>query len=160
MKLGSGDKIFFVLVLCIVFAGFAIFSSAALGLLARESSTVSKDIIFQAGLGLGLGFVALIITRAIPLTFIKRLSPYIYVVTIIFTALVFIPGIGFQAGGATRWIALGFTFLRGGWPQERASLKIQKRGYFLSFLYLRCRAFFCLHNQTHQRLYLFSLQDG
>jgi cell division protein FtsW len=109
MKLGSGDKIFFVLVLCIVFAGFAIFSSAALGLLARESSTVSKDIIFQAGLGLGLGFVALIITRAIPLTFIKRLSPYIYVVTIIFTALVFIPGIGFQAGGATRWIDLGFT---------------------------------------------------
>lgn len=108
MKFVSGDKVFFMLVLCIVLAGLAIFSSAALGLLARESSSVSKDILLQAGLGIGLGFIALLIARAIPLTLIKRLSPYIYAVTIIFTALVFIPDIGFYSGGATRWINLGF----------------------------------------------------
>lgn len=109
MKFVSGDKIFFTLVLCIVLAGLAIFSSASLGLLARESSSVSKDILLQAGLGLGLGFLALFLARAIPLAFIKRLSPYIYAVTIIFTALVFIPEIGFQSGGATRWVDFGFT---------------------------------------------------
>lgn len=109
MKFVSGDKMFFMLALGIVLAGLAIFSSAALGLLARESSSVSEDILLQAGLGLGLGFLALFLARAIPLALIKRLSPYLYAVTILFTALVFIPGIGFQSGGATRWIDLGFT---------------------------------------------------
>lgn len=109
MKFVSGDRIFFILALGIVFAGFAIFSSAALGLLARESSSVSKDILFQSGLGLGLGFLALLAARAIPLAFIKRFVPFIYASTILFTALVFAPGIGFHAGGATRWIDIGFT---------------------------------------------------
>lgn len=112
MKFVSGDRIFFILVLAIVLAGIAIFSSAALGLLARESSSVSKDILLQSGLGLGLGFLALFIARAVPLSFIKRFSPYIYVATILFTALVFVPGIGFHAGGATRWINLGFTTIQ------------------------------------------------
>lgn len=109
MKFVSGDRIFFTLVLVIVFAGIAIFSSAALGLLARESSSVSKDILLQSGLGLGLGFLSLLIARAVPLSFIKRFSPYIYGATILFTTLVFVPGVGFHAGGATRWINLGFT---------------------------------------------------
>ena len=103
---------FFVLVLCLVLAGLAIFASAALGLLARESSSVSKDILFQAGLGLGLGFLALITARAIPLARIKRLAPYLYAATLLLTALVFVPGIGLHAGGATRWIDLGFTTLQ------------------------------------------------
>jgi cell division protein FtsW len=112
MKIASGDKIFFMLVLGIVFSGLAIFSSAALGLLARESSSVSKDILFQAGLGLGLGFMALAIARVIPLAFIKRWSLFLYVLSLIFTALVFVPGIGFHSGGATRWISLGFTTIQ------------------------------------------------
>jgi cell division protein FtsW len=93
----------------LVLAGLAIFSSAALGLLARESSSVSKDILLQAGLGLGLGFLALLATRAIPLAQVKRYVPYIYGATVVFTMLVFVPHVGFHAGGATRWINLGFT---------------------------------------------------
>jgi cell division protein FtsW len=100
---------FFVLVLCLVLAGLAIFSSASLGLLARESSSVSKDIFLQAVLGLGLGFVALIATRAVSLATIRRYVPYLYGATIILTLLVFVPGIGFHSGGATRWINAGFT---------------------------------------------------
>ncbi len=105
----SGDKMFFMLVLSLVLAGLAIFSSAALGLLARENSSVSKDILVQAGFGLGLGFLALLATRAIPLAQIKRLVPYIYGATLALTVLVFVPGIGFHAGGATRWLNIGFT---------------------------------------------------
>lgn len=63
----------------------------------------------QAGLGLGLGFFAFILARAVSLSFIKRAAPYLYVLTLLFTALVFVPGIGFSAGGATRWINIGFT---------------------------------------------------
>jgi cell division protein FtsW len=109
MKFISGDRMFVMLVLGIVLSGLAIFSSAALGLLARESSSVSQDIMLQAGLGIGLGFLALILARAIPFAYLKRLAPYLYTATLIFTALVFIPGIGLRANGATRWIDLGFT---------------------------------------------------
>jgi len=109
MKFVSGDRMFFLLVLGIALAGLAIFSSATLGLLARESSSVSKDILLQTGLGLGLGFLALIIARAIPLARIRSLAPYLYALTLLFTALVFVPGIGFHSGGATRWVDLGFT---------------------------------------------------
>lgn len=109
MKFISGDRVFFMLVVIIVLLGLAIFSSASLGLLARESSSVSQDILLQAGLGIGLGFVALMLARAFPLSWLKVSAPYLYAATLIFTALVFVPGIGLHAGGATRWISLGFT---------------------------------------------------
>jgi cell division protein FtsW len=109
MRLVSGDKIFFTLVLCLLLAGLAIFSSAALGLLARDNSSVSKDILLQAGLGIGLGFLALLATRAFPLAQVKRYVPYIYGASIVLMLIVFVPGVGFHAGGATRWINLGFT---------------------------------------------------
>jgi cell division protein FtsW len=109
MKFLTGDRIFLVLVLGVVFAGLAIFSSAALGLLARETGSVSQDILLQAGLGLGLGFLALFATCAIPLSWLKRSAPYVFVASLLFTMLVFVPGIGFHSGGATRWINLHFT---------------------------------------------------
>lgn len=109
MKRELGDRVFFVLVLSATLAGFAIFSSATLGLLARESSSVAKDILLQAGLGLGLGFIALFSARAISLSTVRRMAPYLYALTLLLTALVFIPGIGLHANGATRWIDLRFT---------------------------------------------------
>ena len=112
MKLVSGDRMFFTLVLATVLAGLAIFSSASLGLLARESSSLSKDFMLQAGLGLGLGFLALLIARTVPLDRIRRFAPYLYGAAIIFTSLVFVPGIGLHANGATRWIDMGFTTIQ------------------------------------------------
>lgn len=109
MKFVSGDRVFFGLVLALALAGLAIFSSAALGLLARENSSVSKDILLQSGLGLGVGLLALFAARAISFAWLKRSAPYIFGATLLLTALVFIPGIGFHSGGATRWINLGFT---------------------------------------------------
>lgn len=112
MKLITGDRIFLMLVLGIALAGFAIFSSANLGFLAREGSSISQDILLQGGLGLGFGFIAFLIARSIPLALIKRFAPYIYAVSLICTALVFVPGIGLHANGATRWIDLGFTTIQ------------------------------------------------
>ncbi|MDP2593868.1 MAG: FtsW/RodA/SpoVE family cell cycle protein, partial [bacterium] len=125
MRSIAGDRIFFAFVAAIALAGLAIFSSATLGLLARESSFISREILLQAGLGLGLGFLALWAASAVPLTLIKRAAPYLYVATLLLTALVFFPSIGFSSGGATRWINLGFTTMQ---PSE--FLKI---GFVLGF---------------------------
>lgn len=112
MKFVAGDKIFFTFMLTIVFGGIAIFSSAALGMLARANSSVSQDILLQTGLGLGLGLILFLIAHRMPFKLLKSMSPYLYVASIAFTLLVFAPGVGFSANGATRWIDLGFTTMQ------------------------------------------------
>ena len=97
------------IVITLALAGLAIFSSATLGLLARESSSVSRNILLQTGLGFGVGLVAFLFARSISFARLKRFAPHLYIGTLFLTLLVFIPGIGFHAGGATRWIDLGFT---------------------------------------------------
>jgi cell division protein FtsW len=110
MKALSGDRMFLVFVITLTLAGLAIFASASLGLLARQSgSSVSHGILLQTGLGFGLGFIAFFIARMIPLRQLKRFAPHLYILTLLFTLLVFVPGLGFRAGGATRWINLGVT---------------------------------------------------
>lgn len=111
-KLFSGDRVFLTIALILAFGGIAIFASAALGLLARESASVSRSILVQAGLGLGLGIVALAFARSISLSFVKQAAPWLYIGSLILTALVFMPGVGTTANGATRWIDLGFTTIQ------------------------------------------------
>lgn len=112
MKLFSGDRVFVLLVMGLALLGLATFSSAALGLLARETSSVSRDILLQAGLGFGLGLIVFMLARSVPFASLKRYAPHIFIGTLILTALVFVPGIGFHSGGATRWINLRFTTLQ------------------------------------------------
>ncbi len=112
MKFATGDRIFFSLVLALSFAGIAIFSSAALGLLARSHASVSHEILLQVTLGVGLGYIGLIIARFTPLPLLRQYAPYLFGATLLFTMLVFVPGIGLHANGATRWINVGFTTIQ------------------------------------------------
>lgn len=113
MKKGaSGDRVFLMLVITLALAGLAIFSSAALGLLARESSSVSHDIMLQTGFGLGIGVIAFLLVRLVSLAQMKRFAPHIYIATILLTLLVFVPGVGFHSGGATRWINMRITTIQ------------------------------------------------
>lgn len=107
-----GDRFFLALVLSIALAGLAIFSSAILGLLARQNSSISEDILFQACFGLGAGFLVLVLAARMPLTYVRQWAPYLYGATLLLTALVFVPGVGLTLNGATRWINLGFTTLQ------------------------------------------------
>lgn len=111
MRLISGDRVFLSLTLALAIGGFAVFSSASLGLLARNDS-ISKDILIQAGLGLGLGLGALTLARLVKVSLIRTYAPWVYALTLLTTALVFVPGLGHRSGGATRWIDLGFTTMQ------------------------------------------------
>lgn len=104
------DKTFLVIVGMLVAIGFVTFASASLGLLPRESVSVSKLFATQLILGLFLGSIALTITLLIPHKFYKKVAFYGYALAIIATAAVFIPGLGITANGATRWLDIaGFS---------------------------------------------------
>ena len=100
------DKAFLTMTLILVGVGVIIFSSASLGLLAREGirvSGIAVNQIFGIVLGLGLMYIAM----RIPYRFWSKYSLYILIASIVLTLAVFIPGLGFSHGGATRWLSLG-----------------------------------------------------
>lgn len=103
------DKPLLIILAAIVVAGFFIFLSASLGLLAGKLISVKSILFGQLVLGIGLGSVALIVMSRIHYRFLKRYAPHIFIATMLLTLLVFIPGLGFSSGGARRWISLGFT---------------------------------------------------
>ncbi|MEK7099795.1 MAG: FtsW/RodA/SpoVE family cell cycle protein [Patescibacteria group bacterium] len=103
----AGDRVFALIVAILVIGGAGIFLSAALGLLARESTSLSHIAITQLLLGLVPGIIALLIVRFMPPQLFQRGVLPFYVFSVLLTAAVFIPGIGHHAGGATRWIDLG-----------------------------------------------------
>ena len=103
----SGDRVFALIVAILVVGGAAIFLSAALGLLAREGASIGRLALTQLALGLIPGVIALIAIRFTPPLLLMRAVVPFYVLSIILTALVFVPGLGVHAGGATRWIDVG-----------------------------------------------------
>ena len=55
-----------------------------------------------------LGTTVLFLTAAVPITFWKQHARTLILLAILFLVIVFLPGIGKTAGGAQRWIRLGF----------------------------------------------------
>ncbi|MDO8424220.1 MAG: putative lipid II flippase FtsW [bacterium] len=101
------NKPFLAITAILVIAGFFIFSSASLGLLAKETSNYSSVAFSQTVLGLFLGTVAMIISTRIDPKFWKKTAFYFLLAAVILNILVLVPEIGFEHGGARRWIMLG-----------------------------------------------------
>src|SRR3989344_8876238 len=100
------DKWFFACAALLTVAGFFIFFSASLGLLARDGARFSGVLMSQFS-SLLLGAILFWCALWIPQTLLHKYSFYIFLATLIFTAAVFIPGVGVAHGGATRWIFIG-----------------------------------------------------
>lgn len=101
------DKPFLIISVILVVAGFFIFSSASLGLLAKQSSNYSSVAFSQTVLGLCLGTLALILAARLDYKIWKKTAFYLLVVAIILNIFVLIPSIGFEHGGARRWLMVG-----------------------------------------------------
>jgi len=103
----KGDTTFLTTVMILVAAGFLIFSSASMGLFARDGARFSDVAFSQGVLGLGGGVIAALIMYNLHYRILRKYAFYIFVGSVIATLLVFIPGIGFSYAGATRWVDLG-----------------------------------------------------
>ncbi len=101
------DKPFLFVSIVLIVVGFFIFSSASLGLLARESSNYSSIAFSQTVLGLFLGTVAMIAVARFDIKFLKKFAFYFLIAAIVLNILVLFPQIGFEHAGARRWIRIG-----------------------------------------------------
>ncbi len=129
----SRDAIIFGLVAVFVSIGALALLSASLGLFEADQSPL-KLILRQLVVGLGLGAILFFIADRIHYRFWHRTAFWIFLLSFLLTLLVFIPGVGFKSGGATRWIALGPVFLQ---PSE--FLKIGFIVYLAAWLTSRGR---------------------
>lgn len=107
----SIDRIFLILTYALVVIGFCIFSSASLGLLAREGARFSSVAISQILFGIVGGSIALFITSMVHYRWWRQYAFYFFAFSLILTSLVFIDKIGLEYGGAVRWLRIGsFSF--------------------------------------------------
>jgi len=107
----SVDSIFGWIIAILVISGYFIFVSASLGLMAQKSITFFRIVFNQALFGVFGGTLALLISANIPYTFWRKAAFYIFVASVMITALVFIPQLSYSQGGARRWLAIGsFSF--------------------------------------------------
>ncbi len=102
------DRAFLITVILLVAVGFLIFTSASLGLLAREGARFGAVAFKQIVFGLLLGTLSLVLMSHINYRAWRKYSFYLFLGSILLTLLVFIPGLGFSHGGARRWLDLGF----------------------------------------------------
>ena len=61
----------------------------------------------KQGIFIVLGLIGGFIMLKLPLSFLKKYAPLFYILGTFLLALVFVPGLGVSAKGATRWIDLG-----------------------------------------------------
>jgi len=101
------DRILFLVIVALVVGGLFIFASASLGLLARGTVPIQSVLFSHILLGIGGGMIALYIASKIRYRVWKQFAIPLYILSLIATALVFIPALGLSSGGAVRWILIG-----------------------------------------------------
>ncbi|MBU1091781.1 putative lipid II flippase FtsW [Patescibacteria group bacterium] len=105
------DVFFLSIVLILLLSGFFILSSASLGLAARADRNSYFPLIKQLLLGGGVGILLLCLTSRLYYKKWKKISFFLFVFSFLLTILVLEPHLGFEHGGAKRWLSFGsYTF--------------------------------------------------
>jgi cell division protein FtsW len=101
------DKTLLITILVLLGFGLIIFSSAALGVLAVNEVKFYSIIRNQLIFALIGGAVAIFLGVAIPYRLYEKYAYHLFFLSLIATALVFVPGLSIYHGGAHRWVDLG-----------------------------------------------------
>lgn len=129
VRLGKISRPFLFWTVILIVGGFFIFSSASLGLLARDEIKFSNVAFSQTFGGLFLGSIACLAFARIDYHLWKKYAFLLFIGSILLTLLVFVPGIGMEHGGAKRWVNLDFVSFQ---PAE--FLKVAFIIYFAAWL--------------------------
>ncbi|MBI2004727.1 cell division protein FtsW [Patescibacteria group bacterium] len=102
------DTAFLLTASALVVAGLLIFTSAALGLLARDGgATFTSVAVSQLLLGLVCGGILSYLLARTDYRLWRRYTPYLFGFALLLTLLTLIPHVGLTLKGASRWISLG-----------------------------------------------------
>ncbi|MBX4192121.1 putative lipid II flippase FtsW [Candidatus Parcubacteria bacterium] len=105
------DTPFLLIVCALIICGLLVFTSAGLGLLARDGVTFTSVAISQLLLGLVCGSIAMYVLSRIDYKWWRPYTPYFFAFAMLLTLATLIPGIGLELKGASRWIVIGgFSF--------------------------------------------------
>jgi len=101
------DKFFLAITAALVGIGLIVFSSASFGLLARGGAGLENVFFSQLVLGLLGGLIIGYFAYRIDLNKARPYAFGLFVLSVLATFLVFIPGLGLEWAGAKRWLDLG-----------------------------------------------------
>ncbi len=128
------DRQLLIIVGLLMLSGFFIFISASLGLLTRGGATFKAAATSQLVLGVGVGTLALFVAGKVHYRVWKQLALPFFITALLLTLAVFIPGLGYSSGGATRWLHIfGFSI------QPAEILKVATVLFTATFLSARFR---------------------
>ncbi len=122
------DAIYLASIVLLTVAGFLIFSSASLGLLARDGASFRAVAVNQS-LSLVIGGIVFFIMSKVDYKYLRKYAFYILLFAVFLNLLLFIPSLTLTHGGASRWINLHFVTFQ---PSE--FLKIAFVIYFAAWL--------------------------
>lgn len=103
----SSDKTLLILVMVIGLIGLVLLSSASIVESQKEAQESYFYFKHQLIFGYALGIIAMIVISRIPYEIFEKLSLPIFITGLVLMGLVFVPGVGKELGGATRWITIG-----------------------------------------------------
>ncbi len=108
MHFRSIDRVFLLATALLVFVGFAIFMSAAMGLAARQNISYITIIAKQFIIGIVVGSALLFFFARVPeYRRWRHWALWLFIVSLIGCVAVFLPKIGFSYNGSHRWLNLG-----------------------------------------------------
>ncbi len=143
-KSSKFDYILFFTILGLIVFGILFLSSVSSHFSLQISEKTTYFLSHQVKYGLIPGLILALFLFFIPLKFLKKISPILFILNLIFLGLVFVPGIGANWGGASRWIEIGgfslqpSEFLKltlilyfGAWIKSRYDARKRRKSYSL-----------------------------
>jgi cell division protein FtsW len=105
------DIVFLISFILLLVVGLTVFVSAALGILANNQAKFTSVMFNQIFFGLIGGLILCFVASIVNYRYLRKYSLWIFLLSVVVAAIVFIPGVGVTRNGATRWIEIfGISF--------------------------------------------------